>query len=492
LVKELPIIRKSLPAALGALSFLAVILMFPIYTYNDPDTFWHLELGSYMLDHRTVLHHAIHTFYQDRLPYVPHEFGFQIIASLLYRALGWPGLYGLTAISLLLLILGMNRLTRLSRKEIGAEERHPLLLPLVLLAAVWIFYNYFTIRPQMISAWMIVWFFVFLREFQRETRYRFIGMMLLLSLAVANVHAGVWLVIAAFTVMAMLETSWNRAWTRRRALVYGAVLLAGLLNPGGYRSILFILTVTRGGFHKLINEWQPIAFSDVKSFPITLALLFFAAILPFALHRMPFRYLFMLGILYLGVSSYKQNLFLWLFLPYFAASAADALPWFKPNGFRLRTRYLALCLSAGLLVNGVLIFAFPPAVNTKHYPVEEMTYILQKAPAGVRPKVMAAYGASGYVMFRGADILSDGRQDPFVTDASKGALGWNAFQRSMYGYGEYLPEIVAGDRPDYVIVRNNVSGKLLKDWTRLFGEPAFKGPFGSVFDLRSIRGVRGG
>ena len=57
---------------------------------------------------------------------------------------------------------------------------------------------------------------------------------------------------------------------------------------------------------------------------------------------------------------------------------------------------------------------------------------------------MAPYGASGYVMFRGGDILCDGRQDPFITEHSVGALGWNAFQRSMYGYGEYLPEIVEG------------------------------------------------
>ncbi|MBW5446299.1 hypothetical protein GE107_09530 [Cohnella sp. CFH 77786] len=474
----------KLSAVLGMLVVLAVVLMFPRYSYNDPDTFWHLELGRYMVDHRTVLHHAIHTFYGDKLPYVPHEYAFQIVLALLYSAFGWPGAYLLTAVCLLLLILGMDRLTSVSRMEIGLHERHPALLPLVLLAACWIYYNYFATRPQMVSAWMIVWFVVFLRGFQMKPRtFQTIGM-IVLSLAVANFHAGVWLVIAAFTGMAILETLWEKRWTKRHAAAFGAVLLAGLANPGGPKSILYILTVTKGDFNMLINEWQPIPFAKPVHFPILLLLLFFAAILPFTLHRKPFRYLFMLGILYLGVSSFKQNLFMWLFIPYFAATLPEEIAYLRNLRARFDNRTLLLCLAIGLSVNIAINFcAFPPRVNETQYPVKEMDYLLQQTATGHRPKVMAPYGASGYVMFRGGNVLCDGRQDPFVTDESKGALGWNAFQRSMYGYGEYLPEIVRDDKPEYVITRAGVSGKLYRDWVREFGEPVFTGPYGSVFAI---------
>jgi hypothetical protein len=54
----------------------------------------------------------------------------------------------------------------------------------------------------------------------------------------------------------------------------------------------------------------------------------------------------------------------------------------------------------------------------------------------------------------------------------------------MYGYGEYLPEIVASDRPDYVIARSNVSAKLLEDWSRTFGDPVYRGDYGAVFEIR--------
>lgn len=487
-------IRQSLPvkSALLIVAAVAVLLMFPRYSYNDPDTFWHIELGRYMIEHGTILHHAIHTFYQDQLPYVPHEYAFQILLALLYEAFGWPGTYLLTAACLLLLIAGMLRLGQVSRREIGFGAHQPLLLVIVLLAACWVYYNYFTTRPQMISAWMIVWFVVCLREFQLQPRLKYAVCMTALSLAIANFHAGVWLVVAVFTVMAVLESLWERLLTLGRAAAFVPVLLAGMLNPGGWKSLLFILTVTKDNTNMLINEWQPIPFSKMTHLPMMILLLFFAASLPFVLHRKPFRFMLMLGILYLGVSSFKMNLFMWLLIPYFAATLPEQVPllrrpndWLSPrlgNG-RSQTRYIVAGLALGLVLNIAINVLFPPQVDAKQYPVDEMNYILQQADTDQRPKVMAPYGASGYVMFRGGDVLCDGRQDPFITDASVGALGWNAFQRSMWGYGEYLPDVVAGDRPDYVIVRSSVSAKLVQEWENLFGKPAFVGSFGRVFAI---------
>jgi len=485
-------IRKALPVGLALFVAVAVALMIPRYSYNDPDTFWHIELGRYMIDHGTILHHAIHTFYQDQLPYVPHEYAFQIVLAALYDAFGWPGAYLLTAASLGLLILGMIRLTQVSRKEIGVESRNPLLLLIVLLAACWVYYNYFTTRPQMISAWMIVWFVVYLREYQLNPRLKYAAILTALSLAIANFHAGVWLVVAVFTGMALLELWGEKRLTLRRAWVYLPVWLAGLLNPGSWKSILFILTVTKDNANMLIDEWQPIPFSKLTHLPMMLLLLFFAASLPLVLHRKPFRYMLMLGILYLGVSSFKMNLFMWLLIPYFAATLPEQVPLLRRLnewlGDRLtasrQARAVASGLMLGLALNIAIIFAFPPQADAKLYPVDEMDYIMQQqSETSIRPRVMAPYGASGYVMYRGGDVLCDGRQDPFITDASKGALGWNAFQRSMWGYGEYLPEVVAGDRPDYVIVHSHISSKLVHEWETIFGKPVFEGQFGRVFAI---------
>jgi len=465
----------------AAVTIIAILCLFPKYSYNDPDTFWHIELGQYMIERGTVLHHAIHTFYGDRLPYVPHEIGFQIIIALFYKAFGWPGTYALTAISLFLLVLGLYRMTCVSRKESGLEQRHSVLFLLVLAVTACVYYYYFAMRPQMISAFLIVWFFVYLREFRMATRTGYSVLLVLLSLAVANVHTGVWLVVVVFTGMAVIEAWLEKNFDKRRALTFALVLLSGLANFGGLKSIFFILVVTRNNFNMRIDEWQPISFAQWVNFPRMLLLLAFVSILPFVLHRKPFRFMLMLGIVYLGVSNYKQNLFMWLFLPYFAATVVDLIP----RADKLRTPWSTLaisaCLAIGLFVNLALAAFFPTPVDRKAYPVEEMNYILQQHSDSGRPRVLAPYGVSGYVMFRGGDILCDGRQDPFITSESKGVFGWTAFERSMNGFSEYLPEIVDYDRPDYVVTRNNSSYKHFDEWVSRFGEPVFKGEYGNVF-----------
>lgn len=279
----------------GIFVIAAILLMFPKFSYNDPDTFWHIELGQYMIEHGQVLHHAIHTFYGNKLPYVPHEFGFQLLVAPLYAAFGWPGVYILTAVCLFFLVLGLLRLGKVSRKELGLPEDHVLLLPFVLLISCWIYYNYFKGRPQMISSFMIVWFFVYLREYQMSAQKKYAAAMIALSIAIANFHAGVWLVIAVFTGMALLESLIQKTLNERKIIVFGLIWLVGILNPGGVKSLLFILTVTKKNFNLLINEWQPIRFNSLDNLPILLLLLFFACTLPFALQRKPFRFFLCLG-----------------------------------------------------------------------------------------------------------------------------------------------------------------------------------------------------
>lgn len=479
-------LKQSLPILYLVLTVFVIVMMFPSNSYNDPDTFWHIELGNYMLAHHTVLHHAIHTFYNDKLPYVPHEFGFQLIIAALYDLFGWSGTYLLTAFCLFVLMLGLYRLTRLSRKELGLSEHHFLLFLVVLLVSVCVYYYYFTSRPQMISSFLIVWFFVCLREFVLNQKKGYAIALIMISIGIANIHAGVWPVIAVFTGMAIVEAFIERSLDRRKLLTFISIIVAGFLNVGGYKSIFYIFTVTKNHFNLMINEWQPIQFASPTE-PRTLLLLAFVMLLPFCIHRKPFRLMLMLGIVFLGVSSYKQNLFMWLFFPYFAGTVADLIPYNRVVNIPYKRYLFVLGITIGLISHIVLLFITPPTVDTKKYPVEEMNYVLEHTPSGVRPKVLAPYGSSGYVMSHGADVLCDGRQDPFVTDETKGVFNYTAFERSMKGFSEILPDIVAYDKPDYVVVRTNTSSRMFQGWVAAFGAPVFKGAYGSVFEIKSTK-----
>lgn len=478
-------IKQRLPILYMLLAVIAIVLMFPKETYNDPDTFWHIELGNYMLKHHTVLHHAIHTFYNDKLPYVPHEFGFQLIVAVLYDTFGWQGTYLLTGVCLFLLILGLYRLTRISRKELGLEEHHFLLFVLVLIVSICVYYFYFKTRPQIISSCMIVWFFVYLREFNLSLSKRYAYAMVVTSIGIANIHAGVWLVIAVFTAMAFAESIFERSLSKAKLWTYLAIFAVGFINVGGTDNILYIFTVTKHHFNLMINEWQPVNFASPTE-PRTILLLVFAMLLPFGIHRKSFRFMLMLGILFLGVSSYKQNLFMWLFVPYFAGTVVDLIPYNQTFKVPFKKVWLIWGLIIGLSANLGVNYLWPPTIDNKKYPVEEMNYVMSQTSASVRPKVLAPYGSSGYVMSHGADVLCDGRQDPFVTDASKGVFGYTAFERSMKGFSELLPDIVQYDKPDYVIVRKNVSNRMYQSWCTAFGDPVFQGKFGSVFRFKKV------
>ncbi len=91
---------------------------------------------------------------------------FKILIALLYKAFEWPGIYLLTASCLMILLWGLVRLAQVARKESGKEEQHPLLFLFALAVLCFVYYYYFTSRPQMISSFLIVWFFIHLREFQ--------------------------------------------------------------------------------------------------------------------------------------------------------------------------------------------------------------------------------------------------------------------------------------------------------------------------------------
>lgn len=466
---------------------LIVLLLFPANSYNDPDTFWHIENGRYMIEHHSVLHHAIHTFYGNQLPYIPHEFGFELIEATLYAVFGWPGTYLLTALCYGLLMIGLYRLMEVSRQELGLTEM-PFVCTLFLApVGLWIYYNYFTSRPQMVSAFLIVWYFIWMRKFKMTGKYRYGAAMVLFSFAIANFHAGVWPLIAVFSGMQIAETLWQRSGKLNHVYVYVATALAALLNPGGWHSLTYVLIVTQHHYNLLIDEWKPLNFWDWENIPIILMLLFFVYILPFSLRKKAFRIMLMVGIGYLGVTNFKQNLFLWLFVPYFAAAAMDKAPLLRTIAkfrFSFHPRTAALALAAGLALNVAFVFANPPEVNAKIYPVDEMNYVLAHSDLGTRPRVLTRYGASGYVMYRGGDVLCDGRQDPFITDASKGIFGWNAFERSMYGFSDKLPQIVKADRPDYVIAQNNISAVLQKQWEDAFGKPVYSGRYGKVYDIK--------
>ncbi|TJY40734.1 hypothetical protein E5161_16435 [Cohnella pontilimi] len=471
---------------------------------NDPDTFWHIELGKEMLRQGKVLDTAIHTFAGDNLPYVPHEAGFQLIAGALYEAGGWAGLHLLTLLSVFMLTWGLYRLMEVSRQEADLPRMHPLLGFLVLPCLVFfVYYAYFNIRPQMISAGLVVWFAVWLRRFAMGADVRKAAALGIISLILANVHTGVWPVIAVLLGMQTAERIWLKKLNRYDAIAMLLVVLGGLANFGGWKSLTYFVTLSDSPFTALILEWRPVAFSS--NFPAFAIVVLFILCAMYSLRDKPlrpFRLMLFIGMMYLGLASYKQFLFLILFLPYYLAVVVDRfkrLAVFRNPEAYTRIKVVLPLLALGLMINfSTEMFAKYEQPVTQ-YPVEEMDYILKMNDSGKRPKVLSTYDASGYVMFRGGDVLADGRFDPFILDSTKGVQGWTAFERSYNGFRSgYLMDVIRADRPDFLILPlsdpketvNSLKKVEQEDVRKQLREPDFTGSFGEVWDLRAFGGDR--
>src|SRR5258708_6958518 len=114
-------IAFPLGAAAGAFA-LAVTL--PL---GDPDMYWHLASGQWMLDHREILRSDVFSSTVAGQPYSVGEWLGEVVLTLVFNAAGWPGLAMFRA---LLAGTGAFALARLSRRG-GAP------LVAALLVVVW-------------------------------------------------------------------------------------------------------------------------------------------------------------------------------------------------------------------------------------------------------------------------------------------------------------------------------------------------------------------
>ena len=247
---------------------------------HDPDLWWHLRLGRWILDNHTVPHTELFSFTAAGAPMTAHEWGSEVLFALLRRAGGlllvavvmglvaWSGLLalglrarsrgaGLVAVSVALLL--------------GARAAQPVL----------------GTRPQVITVALICWTLLIAeRHLARGTRW--IWALPPIVLLWANLHGGVVLGLAALLLLLGLEVI--RVWLRRPGVasvarlrsLAGALLLAaaaGCLNPNGPGLYRYSLTTSASERLKPITEWHSPDFSDPSNIGLLLLIVSFALLI---------------------------------------------------------------------------------------------------------------------------------------------------------------------------------------------------------------------
>jgi len=402
----------------GAILFFGLLAM-TARPALDPDLWWHLRAGQWMVENGRVAHHDHFSFTRSGHAWISHEWLSESIFFEIWEHAG-PG--GLIAFSALVTTLGFLVLYGRCR---GKAHWAAALTALgaTAAAASW------GVRPQMFTftlASVLLW----LLE-RGEGRPRFLLWIPPLFLLWLNLHGGFALgpaLIVLYAIgLAAESAAGTTPWTESRAIITRVLAITLVcmalvpLNPSGRELYRYPLDTLRSTEMRMrIVEWFAPDFHRWMYLPLLLVVLLLVIVLAGSRARIKGRIL--LPLLFTAVAALDAvrhiPIFVLLAIPVMAALGV------RP-GSPLGQRRAPLPRTATTIINGAavtLLAAFAmahwieltreqPAEEAAHYPPRAVAF-LQQQPEGER--LFAYYDWGGYAIWKLGPryrVFADGRAD---------------------------------------------------------------------------------
>ncbi len=404
-------IERRLPSPLAlfliGLMAVAVALAF-LKGLQDPDYFWHLETGRWMLDHGLPATDPFSFSYGG--PWVLHEWLSEVAIAWLDRSVGPTA--SLMLFALLVPAAFVPMAAALRAKGIPT---HAVIVAAVICAAVAI--PYATVRPQLLS-WVSMGILLGLLLVLRPERTRLLIAIPLLFVAWANLH-GVYVLGLGVFGLYTLATVMNHTpmAPARWAVVaaFGASFLAAALTPAGLEGLTYPLRYVDAGDWGLMNipEWQSPNFHDLVQVPL-LVLLASVALLPPPRGAGWLRVAAVVALVGALLANRNAPVAAIVAFPYIALAVAATRwrPRPTPRGGRV------LQATAVLLIVGAAVSILPSSagwrgVTLARYPAAAVERLAQEPVE----RLAVEYGWAGFAIERlheqGTKVLVDGRNDMY-------------------------------------------------------------------------------
>ena len=402
-------VSAALPYLVAAGLYL-VVLAVGGNLLNDPDSYWHLVVGQWILDHGFPFADPFSFTFTGK-PWIAKEWLSQLFFLGAFRLAGWPGMVLLAAGSI---AFAFGLLARF------LQER---LVPIAVLAfaavAFMLVAPHAVARPHVLALpIMVTWIggLVSATDSGKAPRYSLLPLMVIW----ANLHGGFTLgifLVGAIGLDAIVAAERTDRW--RTALVwvrFGLLaLIAGCITPYGPQSMLVTWKVLNlGPALSIIDEWRPADFGHIAG--LELALLFGAGL---ALWRgftlPPVRILILLGLIHMALSAERNADAVGLLAPLFLAGpiALQAPGLRATNEPSHRGDQFAGFLLALLIPVTAAIAIFSNyAPNPRITPAAAVA-ALKQANA---ERVLNDYGFGGYLVYEGVPTFIDGRTELYGGD----------------------------------------------------------------------------
>jgi hypothetical protein len=411
-----PRARTRLPRpTLGGLvvgAALVAILIVICRRVGDPDFWWHMETGSWIIDHGALPSHELFTYTATNRVWADQEWGSEVLGELIFHAGGF------LAFSLAYAAVTWVGFWFIWRRI--ALERVPALIAgacIAVAAAAGV--EVWGPRSQMISFALtcltLYWVETYLRD-----RNRRLYLLPLVIVAWANLHGGFVYGLAVVGLAAVTETAlWlvspHDGAHRRRSLrlwaVLAACVVAGLLNPITFHAYLAaIQTQTSAVQQTFIAEWHSPTFHSLGELGLELLLLLVVFAMAFRRPRLWDALVTVVGI-YAALSAVRNApLAAAALTPMVAWSLAGAWErgrWRDPiaEWIHRRASDLLILVSAGALIVSVgavgiatYTLSSQTASTDANFPVGAANWLAAHPNVGTR--MFNAYDWGGYIIYR--------------------------------------------------------------------------------------------
>lgn len=270
--------QKRLISLLLWLTVFAGIFLVSTNSITDPDFWWHLKTGEYIVQNTRIPHQDIFSHTAEGRPWTTHEWPTQVILYLIHRFFGFTGIIYFTAltsvisfaiIAWMLKRKGVNAFVTLGSVFLGAVVLSPFVIP----------------RPQIF--YFILWVIVMLLlDLYYSGKKKVIFILPFIYLIWANLHASSYLIsllIILFVLSGMFiaSSSTKNTLKRQRNLLIVVVIgsLVSLLNVNTYQIYTFLYKIFTVEESFQVGEWESFLV-NIHAFQawFLLALYFMAAV----------------------------------------------------------------------------------------------------------------------------------------------------------------------------------------------------------------------
>jgi hypothetical protein len=405
----------SLPLVLGLLIY-GWLLSQSARMFSDPDTYWHIAVGRWIIAHGEVPHHGIFSATMGETPWVAHEWLAEVLFAAIYDHFCWAGLAALTAICVAL-ALGMLARALL----VNLEPTHALIASILALCLV---LPHELARPHILILPILVGWTAGLLTTERMPSLRIVPMMTLW----ANLHGSYMLGLGLAALLAgeAIVTAPDRR-GRFQALRSWALfgVLSGaavLVTPFGIDGVLQPVKLINLTSLAALVEWASPNFQSFQPLEVWIICALLGA-LSLGCRLPPTRVSMVLLLLHMALRHLRYGELLGLLGPLLLA------PVVAPHLAPLRTRgsttsFLDRTMAAiarptspaGVAFAGALFLivsavALPGNIRREPDAITPASALAAITAHDVKGPVFNDYGFGGYLIFSGIQPFIDGRTE---------------------------------------------------------------------------------